>query len=413
MTLSADAADSAHEASEARRAQTAAMRILLERLDLAALAAAPASEARAEVLRFTVDSLDRQSRGLTPETRHAVASAVCDEILGLGPLERLLAAPGVTDIMINGLGGVYIEAAGAMSAQPSPFASRDHLMTICQRAAAQAGRRVDEAAPLCDAMLPDGSRINIVWPPLAPDGPLLTIRKLRDQPFTLAALDELGALPGRSAAMLRAAVAARANILITGGGGSGKTTLLNALAGCAGAHERIIACEDAAELRISHPHWVRLEARPANFEGAGEIAMGALIRNALRMRPDRIIVGEVRGAEAFDLVQAMNTGHDGSMGTLHANHPAQALSRLHALAAMGAGRTPSDAMGRLVAGGVDLIAHMERRPGGGRALAHMAALDDDGRVAPIRLDGDAPPRRLLAKTSARGDAAHLRQAFEP
>ncbi|MDZ4791799.1 MAG: CpaF family protein [Hyphomicrobiales bacterium] len=354
------------------------LQTLLECVDLTLLAAMTTAAAREEIFTLTGEILKVSASSLPAALQASMSQEICDELLGLGPLEPLLARDDVTDIMVNGLNHCFIEAGGVLQVVGSRFTSLEHLSNICQRAAAKAGRRVDESSPICDARLADGSRINIIWPPLALDGPILTIRKFRQQPLTLANLTAFGTLSPLVRRLLELAVQSRCNILITGGSGSGKTTLLNALAGYIGEGERVVTCEDAAELRLQHAHTVRLESRPANFEGHGEIGMTALIRNALRMRPDRIVVGEVRGAEALDLLQAMNTGHDGSMGTLHANSSQQALSRLEALAMMGAARIPARTVRQLITGGVDLIIHVGRMADGARKLMQISEVDEFG-----------------------------------
>lgn len=373
-----------------------ALQTLLECIDLSALAGLPNGEARQEITALTAEILKLGATALPADAQTNIAREICDELLGLGPLEPLLARDEVTDIMVNGLRQCFIEADGVLQAADVRFGSLEHLVNICQRAAAQAGRRIDESSPMCDARLSDGSRINIIWPPLALDGPILTIRKFRRNPLTLENLAALGALPNRVRALLDIAVRSRCNIIITGGSGSGKTTVLNALAGCIGAGERVVTCEDAAELRLQHAHTLRLETRPPNFEGHGEITMAALIRNALRMRPDRLVVGEVRGAEALDLLQAMNTGHDGSMGTLHANSPRQALSRLEALAMMGGAQVPIHTVRQLMTGGVDMVVHLARNPHGRRQITHISEVDE----------GDAGLVDIYRYNEALPDVAH-------
>ena len=252
---------------------------------------------------------------------------ICNDVLGYGPLEPLLARDDIADIMVNGAGTIYIEVGGKMQKTGIRFRDNQQLMNICQRIVSQVGRRVDESSPICDARLPDGSRVNVIVPPLAIDGPALTIRKFKKDKLTLDQLVELRLHhAGGRARSSRSSAAAAVNTIISGGTGSGKTTLLNCLTHFIDHDERVITCEDAAELQLQQPHVVRLETRPPNLEGEGQITMRDLVKNCLRMRPERIIVGEVRGPEAFDLLQAMNTGHDGSMGTLHANSPREALS---------------------------------------------------------------------------------------
>ena len=260
---------------------------------------------------------------------------ICNDVLGYGPLEPLLARDDIADIMVNGAHTTYIEVAGKVQKTPMRFADNAQLMNICQRIVSQVGRRVDESSPICDARLPDGSRVNVIAPPLAIDGPALTIRKFKKDRLKLEQLLKYKSISAEAKTLLEIIGRVRCNVLISGGTGSGKTTLLNCLTGSIDHDERVITCEDSAELQLQQPHVVRLETRPPNLEGEGEITMRDLVRNCLRMRPERIIVGEVRGPEAFDLLQAMNTGHDGSMGTLHANSPREAISRLESMIMMG------------------------------------------------------------------------------
>src|SRR5690606_2167035 len=260
---------------------------------------------------------------------------ICNDVLGYGPLEPLLARDDIADIMVNASKNVYIEVEGRGEQTGVRFRDKQQLLNICQRIVSQVGRRVDESSPICDARLPDGSRVNVIAPPLAIDGTALTIRKFKKDKLTLDQLVSYGSISPEGAEILRIIGRVRCNTIISGGTGSGKTTLLNCLTRYIDHDERIITCEDAAELQLQQPHVVRLETRPPNLEGQGQVTMRDLVRNCLRMRPERIIVGEVRGAEAFDLLQAMNTGHDGSMGTLHANSPREALSRLESMITMG------------------------------------------------------------------------------
>ena len=267
--------------------------------------------------------------------QEALLQDICNDVLGYGPLEPLLARDDIADIMVNGAGRVFIEVGGKIQLTPIRFRDNAQLMNICQRIVSQVGRRVDESSPICDARLLDGSRVNVIAPPLSLDGPTLTIRKFRKDKLTLDDLVRFGSISAAGARVLGVIGRARCNVLISGGTGSGKTTLLNCMTAYIDTEERVITCEDAAELQLQQPHVVRLETRPPNLEGQGQITMRDLVRNCLRMRPERIIVGEVRGPEAFDLLQAMNTGHDGSMGTLHANSPREAISRLESMITMG------------------------------------------------------------------------------
>jgi pilus assembly protein CpaF len=311
---------------------------------------------------------------------------------GLGPLEPLLADPAVDEVMVNGDGRLYVERAGRLEPGDAGFAGPAELMHAIERILAPLGRRVDEAAPLCDARLPDGSRVNVVIPPLSVDGPCLTIRRFRRGGFSLADLVENETLPAVLADHLTEAVERRATILVSGGTGCGKTTTLNALSGAIPAGERIVTIEDAAELRLRQPHVVRLEARPPNVEGRGEVTIRQLVRNALRMRPDRIVVGEVRGAEALDMLMALNTGHDGSLSTVHANSPDEALRRVEVLALMAGVGLPHAAVREQVADAFDLVVHQARRAGGERKVTAVAEV--------VRVAGGAGTRELFA---LRGD----------
>ncbi|TAN72752.1 MAG: CpaF family protein, partial [Magnetospirillum sp.] len=277
----------------------------------------------------------------------------------------------IADIMVNGHSEVYIETAGKIELTDIRFRDNAQLMNICQRIVSAVGRRVDESSPICDARLADGSRVNVIVPPLALDGPTLTIRKFKKEKLTLETLVGFGTISPPGATVLKIAAASRCNILISGGTGSGKTTLLNCLTRYIDPGERIITCEDAAELQLQQPHVVRLETRPPNLEGVGQVSMRDLVRNCLRMRPERIIVGEVRGPEAFDLLQAMNTGHDGSMGTIHANTPRDALSRVENMVAMGGYNLPAKAVREQIVSAVNVIVQASRLRDGTRKITHI------------------------------------------
>jgi pilus assembly protein CpaF len=296
---------------------------------------------------------------------------ICNDVLGYGPLEPLLARDDIADIMVNGSNTVYIEVQGKIQRTGIRFRDNQQLNNICQRIVSQIGRRVDESSPICDARLPDGSRVNVIVPPLSIDGPALTIRKFRRDKLTLEQLVKYGSISQPGADLLKVIGRCRVNTLISGGTGSGKTTLLNCLTRYIDDDERIITCEDAAELQLQQPHVVRLESRPPNLEGEGEVKMRDLVRNCLRMRPERIIVGEVRGPEAFDLLQAMNTGHDGSMGTLHANSPREALSRLESMITMGGFQLPSRTIREMVVASIDVIVQAARLRDGSRRITHI------------------------------------------
>jgi pilus assembly protein CpaF len=296
---------------------------------------------------------------------------ICNDVLGYGPLEPLLARDDIADIMVNCAGTTFIEINGKVEQSGVRFTDNVQLMSICQRIVSQVGRRVDESSPICDARLPDGSRVNVIAPPLALDGPALTIRKFKKDRLTLEQLVAYESITPPIKAILEIIGRVRCNILISGGTGSGKTTLLNCLTGSIDRDERIITCEDSAELQLQQPHVVRLETRPPNLEGEGEIKMRDLVKNCLRMRPERIIVGEVRGPEAFDLLQAMNTGHDGSMGTLHSNSPRECISRLESMIMMGGFNLPVKTIREMITGSIDIIVQAARLRDGSRKITHV------------------------------------------
>jgi pilus assembly protein CpaF len=306
--------------------------------------------------------------GLSRDDRERLAAEIADDILAHGPLERLLADDSVTEIMVNGPYDVWVERQGRLYETTVRFTDESHLRRIINKIVAQVGRRVDESSPMVDARLPDGSRINAVIPPLSLSGPLLTIRKFSKKRLDMSDLIRLGTLSTETVEFLQRCVLAQLNILISGGTGSGKTTLLNALSTAIPDADRIVTIEDAAELRLNQRHVLRLESRPKNIEGEGEIAIRELVRNSLRMRPDRIIVGEVRGAEALDMLQAMNTGHDGSLSTVHANTPRDALSRIETMVLMAGYDLPVRAIRQQVASAIDMILHLERLEDGGRRV---------------------------------------------
>jgi pilus assembly protein CpaF len=312
--------------------------------------------------------VEREAAPLPEAEREALRERVVLLATGLGPLEPLLADPAVDEVMVNGPGSVYVERGGKLERAGVDFAGEAELMHAIERVLAPLGRRVDEAAPLCDARLADGSRVNVVIPPLSLSGPCLTIRRFRREGFSLRDLVARGTMPVAVAELLAVCVAARASILVSGGTGSGKTTTLNALSGAIPGEERIVTIEDAAELRLRQRHVVRLEARPANLEGRGEVTIRQLVRNALRMRPDRIVVGEVRGSECLDMLQALNTGHDGSLTTVHANSPADALRRVETLALMAGVGLPHAAVREQAASAIDLVVHQARLADGSRVV---------------------------------------------
>src|SRR5215213_3022929 len=307
---------------------------LLELINLSALDKMSREQIQDEVGDIVAEELGKQNHALNHAERKQLVSDILDELLGLGPLEPLLKDPTITDILVNGHSRVFVERYGVLEPSPVRFKDERHLIRIIQKIVSAVGRRIDESSPMVDARLADGSRVNAVVPPLALDGSLLSIRKFARVPISMERLIEIGSIPEPVAEVLQAIVGARRNVLISGGTGSGKTTLLNAVSAFIDERERIVTIEDSAELQLQQKHVVRLETRPPNIEGKGEVTQRHLVKNALRMRPDRIIVGEVRAGEAFDMLQAMNTGHEGSMTTVHANTPRDALSRIEQMVGM-------------------------------------------------------------------------------
>ena len=318
---------------------------------------------------------------ISPVEKTVIIDDIVNDLIGFGPLEELLARDDISDIMVVGPNTIFFERDGILAEANIQFQDEAHLRTICQRIARRVGRRIDESSPMCDARLPDGSRVNIVVPPLAIDGTALTIRKFRADRLTLEGLVAAGTLNRETVTLLTYLVQIRCNIMVIGSTGSGKTTLLNCLNQTLSDGQRIVTCEDAAELQLQQRHIVRLETRMNNLEGTGEIPMRALIRNSLRMRPDRIIVGEIRGEEAFDFIQAMNTGHDGSMGTMHANSSFDALSRLEGLISLGAPSLPSRTVQQMITSALDIIIEVRRFRDGKRRVSHILEiikLTDEG-----------------------------------
>jgi pilus assembly protein CpaF len=309
---------------------------------------------------------------LGAEDRAAVEARIVRDTIGLGPLEELLADPAVEEVMVNGPESVYVERGGMIEATGVRFGDEEELRNAIERILAPLGRRIDELSPMVDARLADGSRVNVVIPPLAIDGPALSIRRFGAERPSPQRLVELGTLSQAQCELLEAAVAARRSVLVSGGTGSGKTTLLNALSSFIAPGERVVTIEDAAELRLQQPHVVRLESRPASVEGRGEVTVRDLLRNALRMRPDRVVIGEVRGPEALDLLTALNTGHDGALSTVHANSPVDALGRLETLALMAGLGLPHEAIAEQVQRGIDLVVHLERHADGSRRVVEIA-----------------------------------------
>ena len=340
--------------------------VRLTRLPRAALAE--------QVQALTARGLAEEALALTGRQREGLIEAVISELIGLGPLEPLLEDGEITEIMVNGPSQVYVERGGRLTRHETVFDDEAHLRRLIERMLSPLGRRVDEASPLADGRLTDGSRFNVILPPLAVNGPTLTIRKFARQPLTMARLVQFGTLTEHAAAFLGACVTGKLNILVSGGTGSGKTTTLGALSSFIPDSERVITVEDAAELRLQQAHVVTLESRPPNLEGRGEITIRQLVRNALRMRPDRIIVGEVRGGEALDLLMALNTGHDGSLSTVHANSPRDALSRLETMTLMAGMELPLRAVREQIASAVQLIIHQQRGRDGIRRVTHLTEI---------------------------------------
>ncbi len=344
---------------------------LVEKLDLSRLGDLEGDTLRREI-RLVVEHLcDTENPLLNRSERERLIEEVLDETFGFGPLEILLKEPGVADIMINGPKNVFIEKGGRIQKSEVTFRDNDHLLQILDRIVSRVGRRVDETCPMVDARLPDGSRLNAVIPPLALDGPSLTIRRFGSKPLALEDLLKFGAFTPEMVMLLEGAMKARLNCIISGGTGSGKTTLLNTLSSFIPNDQRVITIEDAAEIQLQQEHVLRLETRPANIEGKGRITATDLVKNALRMRPDRVIIGECRGAEALDMLQAMNTGHEGSLTTIHANTPRDAVSRLETMIAMGGVEIPLRALRQQFAAAVDLIIQTNRLQGGPRKITHI------------------------------------------
>lgn len=388
---------------------------LLREADVEALSALPPPDLRRGV-ESLVNRMLGEARVILPRAEHQqVIQAIVDEVAGYGPLEPLLHDPEVTEIMVNGPDAVFVERAGRIERTAVRFRGHEHIRNTIDRITARVGRRVDESSPMVDARLPDGSRINAVIPPVSVTGPLLTIRKFHRRPLTLDDLVGLQAVSGAAAQFLRLAVRARLNILISGGTGTGKTTLLAALAAEIPSVERVITIEDMAELRLPHPHVVSLEARPPNVEGRGEITIRQLVRNALRMRPDRIIVGEVRGEEALDMLQAMNTGHEGSLTTVHANSPADAFSRLEAMVLMAGTLLPAKVVREHLVAALDLVVQVERLGDGRRRVAEIADVvpAPGGRVATVpvfRAEGSPDAGALTGEATRSRHWERLRAA---
>ena len=345
--------------------------LLMEHIDPVAAAELPRPELTEQVGEVVGELLVQEKINLNLAEQSDLVTLLLDDMLGLGPLEPLLADESISDIMINGPQQVYVEQKGKLRLTDVSFRDNQHLMNVAQRIVTAVGRRVDESSPICDARLADGSRVNVIAPPLAIDGASISIRKFTKDKITLDKMLDFQSISPPLAKVLKIAGACRLNILISGGTGSGKTTMLNALSRMIDQGERVVTIEDAAELQLQQPHVVRLETRPPNLEGKGEVDMRDLVKNALRMRPDRIILGEIRGGEAIDMLQAMNTGHDGSMGTIHANRPREALTRLENMVNMAGLNLPPKAIREQIAASLDLIVQVQRMRDGGRRTTHV------------------------------------------
>jgi len=359
---------------------------LVEIIDVSQLTKMDATRAREEISDVVSEIVTVKKMVMSTAQQMTLLEDICNDVLGYGPLEPLLARDDIADIMVNGSGRIFIEVGGKVQQTDIRFRDNAQLVNVCQRIVGQVGRRVDESSPICDARLPDGSRVNVIVSPLAIDGAALTIRKFKKDKLTLDQLVKFGAISPEGAEILKIIGRVRCNTVISGGTGSGKTTLLNCLTRYIDAEERVITCEDTAELQLQLQHTVRLETRPPNLEGEGEITMRDLVRNCLRMRPERIIVGEVRGPEAFDLLQAMNTGHDGSMGTLHANTPREALSRLELMITMAGFTLSSQTIREMICASVDVIIQTQRLRDGSRRITHITEIMGMEGPVPITQD---------------------------
>lgn len=384
---------------------------LIDAIDLTQLSQIDREAAREEIRDIVSEIITLKDVVMSVSEQEELLEDICNDVLGFGPLEPLLARDDISDIMVNGAGTTFIEVGGKVLKTGVRFRDNTQLLNICQRIVSQIGRRVDEASPICDARLLDGSRVNVIVPPLSIDGPALTIRKFKKDRLKLPDLVRFGSITQEGAVLLEIIGRVRCNVLISGGTGSGKTTLLNCLTAYIENDERIITCEDAAELQLQQPHVVRLETRPPNLEGEGEITMRELVKNCLRMRPERIIVGEVRGPEAFDLLQAMNTGHDGSMGTLHANSPREALSRIESMITMGGFALPSKTIKEMVCGSIDIIVQAARLRDGSRRITHITeVIGMEGDVIITQdlmvydITGEDPNGRIIGRHRATGIA---------
>jgi pilus assembly protein CpaF len=391
QNASGEAGNSKSEGFEAsvHRIKEQVLPRLLERVDPEAAATLSKDELAEEFRPIISEVLTELKINLNRREQFALEKVLVDELLGLGPLEELLADPAVSDIMVNGPDQTYVERKGKLEIAQVQFRDEEHLFQIAQRIVNKVGRRIDQTTPLCDARLQDGSRVNVIVPPLSLRGTAISIRKFSEKPITLDMMKSFGSMSEKMATVLKIAGASRMNVIISGGTGSGKTTMLNALSKMIDPGERVITIEDAAELRLQQPHWLPLETRPANLEGQGEITIRDLVKNALRMRPDRIILGEIRGSECFDLLSAMNTGHDGSMATLHSNSPRECLARMENMVMMSDIKIPKEAISRQIADSCDLIVQVKRLRDGSRRTTNITEV--------IGMEGDVIVTQELFK----------------
>jgi pilus assembly protein CpaF len=411
-TAAADADDdgaaqiSSASMASVREAAEAIRPLMMERIDAAAAASLPRDELMSQISGLVAELLVEQKIRLNQIEQKSLVTNLVNDMMGLGPLEPLLADKDITEVMVNGPNQIYVERGGKLDLTDISFRDHSHLMNICTRIVSWIGRRVDESSPMCDARLKDGSRVNIIIPPLAIDGAAISIRKFAEKKITLEKMVEFGSMSPQMMKLLQIAARVKLNILISGGTGSGKTTLLNALSRMIDGGERVVTIEDAAELQLQQPHVVRLETRPANLEGQGEVTIRDLVKNSLRMRPDRIILGECRGSEAIDMLQAMNTGHEGSMSTVHANNPREALTRLENMISMGGFGLPPKAMRMQVASAIDLICQVSRMRDGGRRITHISEV--------VGIEGDVITMQELFTYKYKGEDAggKLIGAFE-
>lgn len=367
---------------------------LMEILDLSLIVKADTGEARKQISEITRHIIEEESLPIIAKTRQLIVNEVVNDILGLGPLEHLLYDPTIADILVNGYNAIYIERFGVIEKTPITFKDDAHLLKVIDRIVTQVGRRIDESSPLVDARLKDGSRVNAIIPPLAIDGPSLSIRRFTKDKMQLEDMTHIGSLSQAMAEVLANMVKVRLNILVSGGTGSGKTTMLNALSNNIPKNERVVTIEDSAELQLRLDNLVRLETRPANIEGKGEVNQRDLVKNSLRMRPDRIVIGEVRGQEAFDMLQAMNTGHDGSLTTIHANSPRDALSRVENMVTMAGFDLPVKTIRAQIASAVNVVVQLERMEDGKRRITSVSEINN--------MEGDIITMSEIFKFERRG-----------